>query len=534
VVSIDRSETDTWYLAADAETSKWETVTGGIAYNDGNVGIGTGTASPDATLTVKPQSAAIGTHENQNWSYDSTSTGVEFDLKLKQVVSSGLVKYKFDLRNSGTSYDNNLVLDRGNVGIGTSDPNRTLTVSSASGVPAELVSSSTNSLLAFFDANTGVRPSLGSEGGDLVFNANGERLRINDSGDFLVGSGSRTYTVGSGAYELDIAGGLNLSSGRDNGASMTFEVSNSERLRIDAGGTTTVTGGFEAAQAGAGAGAFAAGTDAGVISQSASAVAVGNGAGYTGQKVNAVAVGLLAGRTDQQADSVAVGRYAGNATQGQRSVAVGSYSAQTNQGEFAVALGDSAGKTNQGFVSVAVGHLAGKEDQGEYALAVGYSAGATNQQSNAIAIGNRAGQTNQAANGIIISSRGSAESSANPNHIYIVSGSDKYLYYNGTNSWTFAGGPVTASDFTASSDERLKSDITTAPSVVDQLHGREWTWKADGKKGSGVIAQELEAVLPHLVHEDDEGMKSVSYQGLVAYLIEEVKGLKREIEELKS
>jgi hypothetical protein len=48
-----------------------------------------------------------------------------------------------------------------------------------------------------------------------------------------------------------------------------------------------------------------------------------------------------------------------------------------------------------------------------------------------------------------------------------------------------------------------------------------------------VVAQELEKVLPHLVHEDADGMKSVSYNGLVAYLIEEVKALKSEVEELK-
>ena len=94
-------------------------------------------------------------------------------------------------------------------------------------------------------------------------------------------------------------------------------------------------------------------------------------------------------------------------------------------------------------------------------------------------------------------------------------------------------GTITATDFVASSDERLKENITTCPSVIDELHGREWNWKESGEKGSGVVAQELEAVLPHLVHEDDEGMKSVSYMGLIGYLIEEVKALKQEVRELK-
>ncbi len=88
----------------------------------GNVGIGTD--NPESTLTVKPQSSAVGTHENQCWLY-STESGDEFDLKLKQVVASNIVKYTFDLRNSGTSYNNNLVLDRGRVGIGGDPGTRT-------------------------------------------------------------------------------------------------------------------------------------------------------------------------------------------------------------------------------------------------------------------------------------------------------------------------------------------------------------------------------------------------------------------------
>jgi hypothetical protein len=96
-------------------------------------------------------------------------------------------------------------------------------------------------------------------------------------------------------------------------------------------------------------------------------------------------------------------------------------------------------------------------------------------------------------------------------------------------------GKITATDFIATSDERAKDNITTAPTgVLEQLHGREWDWKESGEKSAGVVAQELEAVLPHLVHEDDDGMKSVAYNGLVAYLIEEVKALKEEIKDMKA
>ena len=95
-------------------------------------------------------------------------------------------------------------------------------------------------------------------------------------------------------------------------------------------------------------------------------------------------------------------------------------------------------------------------------------------------------------------------------------------------------GKITATDFIATSDERVKDNISTAPvGLIDSLKGREWDWSESGEKGSGVVAQELEEVLPHLVHTDDEGMKSVAYNGLVAYLIEEIKALKAEVEALK-
>ena len=70
--------------------------------------------------------------------------------------------------------------------------------------------------------------------------------------------------------------------------------------------------------------------------------------------------------------------------------------------------------------------------------------------------------------------------------------------------------------------------------LIDGLTGREWVWKESGKKGSGVVAQELEEVLPHLVHTNDQGVKSVSYMGLCGYLIEEIKALKAEVEALKN
>ena len=95
-------------------------------------------------------------------------------------------------------------------------------------------------------------------------------------------------------------------------------------------------------------------------------------------------------------------------------------------------------------------------------------------------------------------------------------------------------GTVTAIDFIATSDRNKKDHIETAPTgVIEKLRGVTFQWKHSGENSSGVIAQELQdAGLGHLVHEGDEGL-SVSYSGLTAYLIEEVKALRSEIEAMK-
>ena len=106
---------------------------------------------------------------------------------------------------------------------------------------------------------------------------------------------------------------------------------------------------------------------------------------------------------------------------------------------------------------------------------------------------------------------------------------------SGTYTGTFAvTGEISATvNICLVSDERLKTDVETLEgSKVYDMRGV--SFNMDGNASSGVIAQELEVVAPELVIENDEGYKTVAYQNLVGYLIEAVKDLKAEIEELKS
>ena len=100
-------------------------------------------------------------------------------------------------------------------------------------------------------------------------------------------------------------------------------------------------------------------------------------------------------------------------------------------------------------------------------------------------------------------------------------------------SGTTFTGTVTAPNFVSSSDQRLKSDIETigdALSLVRDLRGVRYTM--DGAPGIGVIAQEVEPILPEIVSEAD-GLKRVAYGNLAGLLIEAIKVLADEIDHLK-
>ena len=90
-----------------------------------------------------------------------------------------------------------------------------------------------------------------------------------------------------------------------------------------------------------------------------------------------------------------------------------------------------------------------------------------------------------------------------------------------------------------SSDERLKENvnkIVNSKEVVKNLTGYSFDWKEEADregKDFGVMAQDVEKVLPELVHERPDGFKSVDYVKIIPYLIEEVKRLDAEVEELK-
>lgn len=90
------------------------------------------------------------------------------------------------------------------------------------------------------------------------------------------------------------------------------------------------------------------------------------------------------------------------------------------------------------------------------------------------------------------------------------------------------------------SDERLKENIIKIENPLekmDEINGYTFNYKSNGELTTGVIAQEIEKVLPGVVFDvsDETGtFKAVRYGNIVGLLIEAIKELKAEVEDLKS
>ena len=103
-------------------------------------------------------------------------------------------------------------------------------------------------------------------------------------------------------------------------------------------------------------------------------------------------------------------------------------------------------------------------------------------------------------------------------------------------SGSFTGGFTATGDITAYSDESLKTNIQTIDNALDRVEavrGVTFERLEDGSVSTGVVAQELHAVLPEAVKTDENGLHHVAYGNITGLLIEAVKELSAEVKELK-
>ena len=97
-------------------------------------------------------------------------------------------------------------------------------------------------------------------------------------------------------------------------------------------------------------------------------------------------------------------------------------------------------------------------------------------------------------------------------------------------------GTLSATIFSSLSDINYKTNIVTIHDAIDtikQLNGVSFNWKDNGQKSYGIIAQEIEQILPELVNNGDN-KKSVNYAGLIGFLVNAIKELNSRVEYLET
>jgi hypothetical protein len=106
----------------------------------------------------------------------------------------------------------------------------------------------------------------------------------------------------------------------------------------------------------------------------------------------------------------------------------------------------------------------------------------------------------------------------------------------------YKGAYAYGNGFVSASDASLKTeinDIEGALELITSLRGVSFKWNEknelplQGKEQLGLIAQEVEVVLPQLVSENDEGLKGIAYDKITVVLIEAIKEQQAQIETLE-
>jgi hypothetical protein len=298
---------------------------------------------------------------------------------------------------------------------------------------------------------------------------------------------------------------------------------------------TTISGGGGGGGSGVDGTKVRIGANTGYEAQGEYAVAIGENAGVYTQGENAISIGQQAGLQLQGFYAVAMGFSAGNNNQGENTVAIGSYAGNVNQGYSAVAIGNYAGQNSQCNEAVAIGQNAGNDQQQEYAVAIGYNAGGYNQGTNAIAIGNQSGSNSQPANSIILNATGGSYTvNAQDSGFYVAPVRDaptaSPLYYNSE----------TGEISYASSSRDTKTNImnftseTSDTSTIYNLVPKTFTYNSDPPDAPtqvGYIADEVSLFSSDFI--TSTGPLDINWNTIIVFLVEEMKKLKTENENLK-
>ena len=528
IISMGEKSTDGGRLHMfDGGVEKIAFYTDGTAnhISAGNVGIGTSSPSELLEVSKSTDGATIRISSTQNDSSHSTTTpfgilefhssdssgagaGVRGSVKsMPASTTGGAADLVFSTANS-TTHDVEMmrITDAGRVGIGTNSPDTIMEIRGADPVltvrDSSTSSSDANSTLRLAESGAsdalGVHYDIALDNLDLKFgysndgSAATERVRIDSSGRLGIGTSSPAeslHTSGnirlgdSAPAELYTNSSelrLGVDKNDDNDTSnLTFYVNNSEKARIDKDGFF-------------GIGTTAPDLEFHVMRSSSSAsynyasryVAAfeRNGACDVGIRSNSANASALSFSDEDDAD---VGRI--------------SYVHSDNSLRFTVNTAEAMRIDSGGNA------LFNRTGQiGTHRISVNFASGSSEK-------------------GIGINS---SDAGATTHMTFLVEASAK-------GSISTDGSTTT---YNTSSDARLK-DVTGEArglEVVNKLNPVSYNWKETGISDEGLIAQELEGIVPNAIVQDDDGYYQMDYSKLVTHLVKAVQEQQEQIESLTS
>jgi hypothetical protein len=361
------------------------------------------------------------------------------------------------------------------------------------------------------------------------------------SGDLSTGN---ITLVGSGGTSISKSGGtITISSASSAGSSYPIIITGgSTFLGTAAGGNDDGTNNYNV---GVGDNALAANTSG------YSNVAIGPFALYNPTATHSsVAIGNSAlGDTTSGVRNTAVGQESNwlNTT-GSENVSLGYrslYNSMTSYFNTAIGVGAMYNIDGISSDNVAVGlYSMNYMIEGRYNTAVGTYALSDNEfGNNNVALGYYAGGGDyQGTNSVYLGMNTSPNSWNQTNQVVIGYGAQG----NGSNTITFGNrsivenfftaGPVLGQDFIPTSDSRLKENIVNSTyglDAVKQLQAKKYNLIGKEENSIGLIAQEVEPVIPEVVRQSSNGYYGVNYGALVPVLVEAIKELEARVASLE-
>jgi hypothetical protein len=404
----------------------------------------------------------------------------------------------------------------GNVGVGTSSPSYKLDVSATGNISGQFKTSGSINALYLADAGTTAGTLyIGTVGNDFrVVTGSNERMRIDSSGNVGIGTtstgGYRVAIVGSTASSIPLYLNTDASNayvyspnslyiGTTGANNAVFVTNNAEAMRITSGGIVGI------------------GTNA---PASAKLVISGSSIGNSNIRLINTAVG---GRTWD------ICPFAVGINDGYFTIRDGTAGAE----RFTI---ESGGNVGIGVSTSA--NLASRLNVGNAALAsfTGTTAGTMTLFDTS--------STSDRFTTLDFTTSSQALPVARIGMKFTGAGSQFFFgtstsYVSGVNVTAMtldqSGNLVAAGNVTAYSDARLKKNVSTidnALELVEKMRGVRYERIDSGKAGVGVIAQEMQEVVPEVVHEGEN--LSVAYGNIVGVLIEAVKELSAQVKKLEA